>query len=584
MDLSPISSFGVFANGSLSGEQVMADQEVSRSKAGYTYSPVKYFPDEGLDFVAYAPYWTSSLRFPAGTDLPVEFDFSLPAAIDEDVILAGPLREIGSDSAPVVLLFRHPLTRITVSFSISNQSIPIPSGKGIRATSVTLSHCIREGTFNAEEDIWSDKGGLVSATRNCRVTVSAESAVEVCSFYSVPFIAPDGASLHIEWEAFNLDSGAATRRYSADVDLSGRDFSMSQNITASLGAAWYQDTIEFEDPEAEAVCIKAFDTDGDGALSYVEAADVTDLGGIFRGNGRITLFNEFRYFTGVTHMGGYHIGTFASMSSLREITLPASLNDTDGWPFCNCPSLEKISVDESNPTFYSVDGCLYNRRTATLVRVPESVPIESFDIPPGILTVGYGCFESNMTITSLQIGKDVRTIRGEALKIFNLRWISVAPGSTTFKALRAILYSINEAGDPVSLVLIAPKGGLFSLALPETVTSIGGFSVFSNEDFREIVLNEGLESIGMYAFNGVDLGDLVIPSTVTYIGECALRYISLDSLTVLAANPPEMGNNALPTDSDPPEMFYPIYVPAVSYQLYLQAPVWGIYSPLRPFL
>ena len=579
------STFGVFACDSRTGEEIMFDQRVARGKYGYTYSPVKYFPDGGLDFSAYAPYGDSSVSFSRQSGgVPSLFSFFLPEDLSEDVLLSSPLSGVVSSDAPVKLSFQHPLTRISISFGFHNGSLNIPSGKGARVTSVSLSHCKRTGTYDNEAGEWIRTGEFTQASQECSVLVAKGLVVDVCSFYSVPFTAPEGAALHIVWEAFNTDTMIATRRYTVDIDLSGRDFSISQNLTAKVRAFWLNDTIQFEDDEAEAACVAAFDTDGDGALSFLEAESVTDLGDAFRGNDRITLFNEFRYFTGLTHMEGYHAGSFAYMAALREITLPPNLTYTEEWPFCKCPSLEKISVDESNPDYYSVDGCLYRRSSATLVRVPESVPIDRFVIPDGIRAIGYGCFQSNTTINSLQIGKDVVTICSEALLISNLSRITVAPGSTTYYAPPSILYSINEAGDPVSLILIAPKGGIYSLTLPDTVTSIGGFAIIKNSEMREITLNEGLESIGMFAFNGVDLGDLVIPSTVKYIGKCALRYTTLSSLKVLAADPPEMGEDALPLDLDDRDSYFPIYVPASSYQRYRQAPVWGSYSRLYSFI
>lgn len=580
-DRVPVTSFGVFAIGSLTGDEVMSDQKVSWSDGAYRYSPLKYFPDGGLDFMAYAPYGTSSLGFSSGPGLPLDFTFSLPSPLDEDIVLAGPLRGIESDVSPVILPFRHPLTRIRVSFSINRSSLPVPEGKGLRITSVSLSHCIREGEFDAGKDAWTGKGGFVSAVQECRTLASAEGAVEACSFYSVPFTAPEGTTLHIEWEAFNIDSDAATRRYSTDVDLAGRDFSGSQCITASIDARWYADTIEFEDPEAEAACVAAFDADGDGALSYVEAESVTDLGDAFRDNDRISLFNEFRYFTGLTQIEGFFDGPFAYMDSLKEITLPPNLTDVGGWPFCHCPSLEKISVAEGNPRYYSVDGCLFNSRASAIIRVPESVPIENFEIPSGIRTIGYGCFEGNMTIEELTIGADVTSIANESLRIYNLRRITVAPGSSTFSSpLSSVLYSINSAGEPVSLVLIPSESMIFSLTLPSTIKSIGNFAVYGGDNLRGLTLNEGLESIGMYALNGVSLGDLVIPSTVTSIGKCALRYITLRSLTVLPEIPPVMGEYALPLESDDQVPLFPVYVSSLSYTSYLQAPVWGTYPLL----
>ena len=48
--------------------------------------------------------------------------------------------------------------------------------------------------------------------------------------------------------------------------------------------------IVFEDPNVEVICLAEWDTDGDGYLSYIEAAAVTNLGGAFRRKVDITSF------------------------------------------------------------------------------------------------------------------------------------------------------------------------------------------------------------------------------------------------------------------------------------------------------
>ena len=66
--------------------------------------------------------------------------------------------------------------------------------------------------------------------------------------------------------------------------------------------------IKFSDPEVKRRCIKAgWDLDGDGEISYFEAAKVKSIGRVFSENygsmehrTRIKYFGEFQFFTGVT--------------------------------------------------------------------------------------------------------------------------------------------------------------------------------------------------------------------------------------------------------------------------------------------
>ena len=59
------------------------------------------------------------------------------------------------------------------------------------------------------------------------------------------------------------------------------------------------DIIQFEDVNVKKLCVTVWDTDGDNELSQEEAAAVTTLGTLFKGNTEIQLFNELVFHGGV---------------------------------------------------------------------------------------------------------------------------------------------------------------------------------------------------------------------------------------------------------------------------------------------
>lgn len=81
--------------------------------------------------------------------------------------------------------------------------------------------------------------------------------------------------------------------------------------------------IIFEDAEVARICAESW---GDGkGLTLQQAAAVTDIGTVFRGNTTITSFNEFKYFTSVTTISGGSDslgGGLADCYNLEYITLP----------------------------------------------------------------------------------------------------------------------------------------------------------------------------------------------------------------------------------------------------------------------
>lgn len=91
--------------------------------------------------------------------------------------------------------------------------------------------------------------------------------------------------------------------------------------------------ITFADTNVKAICVANWDTDKDGELSEDEAAAVTDLGEVFRGNTEIMSFDELQCFTGLISIGDY---AFQSCSGLTSVTFPNSLTSIGGGAFCYC--------------------------------------------------------------------------------------------------------------------------------------------------------------------------------------------------------------------------------------------------------
>ncbi len=124
--------------------------------------------------------------------------------------------------------------------------------------------------------------------------------------------------------------------------------------------------ITFADELVKFICVSNWDTNGDGSLSYEEAAAVTDLGNDFQYSD-ITTFNELQYFTRITDL----IGTFQYCTHLTEITLPTSLTNIGDFAFCRCSSLTGITIPDSVTAIGQ--GVFYDCNNITTITIPAKV-------------------------------------------------------------------------------------------------------------------------------------------------------------------------------------------------------------------
>ena len=241
--------------------------------------------------------------------------------------------------------------------------------------------------------------------------------------------------------------------YAKPIDLGGY-FTRAENNPNGI--------IDFADAEVKRICVENWDTNGDGELSYGEAAAVKEIDLEFY-NSDIVSFDEFQYFKGLDRIGGEHkvkkaensyvvywkgfsscrklssiilplslekvdTGAFAQCYELKSIRFPANvttigtsalfyaglenlfipktITSINGSPFQGC-TLDKIIVEEGNQHFDTREDCnsLIETKSNTLI----VAGIKSF-VPSTIEKIEWGAC-SGMKIDSLVIPKSVKEIR-----------------------------------------------------------------------------------------------------------------------------------------------------------------------------
>ena len=453
---SPNDEITVFC-GEISGKFVSQNEESAdvATFIGSFDSPVSTSDVSSKGVVAFYPY-SEDLSCSEGT-----ITFSLPAS---QPALAGTF-----DEELYPLIARSNSTELSfynicggAKFTVSQEGIKTVTFKGNASEPLAgkLSVTFDENGMPTVEVLEGETEIVVTAPDDGTFEVDKEYYI-VTIPQSLPkgftIIYNDGLSINNE---FKTDKAITIRR---------SKFGVLKYLDEDLDMINLSDPIVFEDSAVEKKCVYYWDTDGDGSLSYAEAAAVKTIGTIFRHNTSITSFDEFQYFTGVTSIGSE---AFAYCSGLTSVTIPEGVTSIGSSAFYNCRGMTSVTIPSSvtsigSSAFYGCSG------------------LTSVTIPEGVTSIGDYAFYNCTSLTSVTIPDGVTSI-----------------GSSAF-------YNCTS---------------LTSVTIPEGVTSIGSYAFEGCRGLTSVTIPEGVTSIGSSAFyNCRGMTSVTIPSSVTSIGYNAVK-------------------------------------------------------------
>ena len=170
---------------------------------------------------------------------------------------------------------------------------------------------------------------------------------------------------------------------------------------------------------------------------------------------------------------------FAHCSSLTSIEIPQNVSTVDGSAFYGMLSARRISVSAANRHYASVDGVLFNASKTKLIAYPAAVTA-SYTVPEGLTEIGAYAFAFS-SMGSVSLG-GVQVI-----------------GESAFECSR-----------------------LGSVAIPDSVYSLGEGAFYGCDELSSASLGAGLTDVSKYAFaNCVSLTEITIPAAIKVIREAA---------------------------------------------------------------
>ena len=395
------------------------------------------------------------------------------------------------------------------------------------------------------------------------------------------------------------------------------------------------ENISFADPNVKAVCIEKWDTDGNGKLSYAEAAAVSSLGEVFRDNKNITSFEELQYFTGLTEIGAW---TFYNCTNLTSVILPNSITSigNDAFNSCHklisvpipysvknisyavfrdCFSMTDIYVDDSNTNYCSVDGVLFSHDKKVLVAYPDgkqgaySIPnsvieigncafssckgLTSVLIPNSVTIIGFDAFYECRALSSLTIPNSVTTIRYAAFTFCTGLTSITIPSSVTnmeyfvFDGCTGLTSMIVDSDNPkydsrenCNAIIETNTNSLVygckSTVIPNGVTSISWGAFRRNTSLTTINIPNSVNYVGHEVFQGCEgLTSVTIGNRMIDISNSAFEWCtSLTSVTIMQETPPSF--HPFPNESNAT-----LYVPYGCKAKYEAADYWKNFKKIE---
>ncbi len=235
---------------------------------------------------------------------------------------------------------------------------------------------------------------------------------------------------------------------------------------------------------------------------------------------------------------------FYKCTDLTSITIPKSVSKIENSAFQGCSALKKVIIDDIK-SWCSVDfENAYSNplQLAHHIFSDENTEVQELSIPNSVINIGARAFASCTGLTLINIPNTVTSIGNSAFQGCTGLTSVAIPSSVTSIGNGAFNYCENLASvhiaDLENWCKISFTGDAFDsnghflyingnkiedLVIPNSITSIGDCAFSYCYGFKSVTIPNSVTSIGNSAFKSTGLISVTIPNSVTSLGYYAFR-------------------------------------------------------------
>lgn len=236
---------------------------------------------------------------------------------------------------------------------------------------------------------------------------------------------------------------------------------------------------------------------------------------------------------GITSIGNY---AFSYCWGITEVILPATVKKIGDYAF----SYTEITYIEIPSGVSEIGKHAFEQTPLSEISIPSTVTtigedafmgaaLKNIAIPEGIEVIGENAFSHCNDLETANISGSVKEIGiGIFMGCEKLREITVDSDNAMYSSADGILFDKNR-----TLLICYPGGKSERSYTLGSGINIGAYAFFGNSNLEEVIIQEGIESIGESAFSTSWVKRIILPESIESIGRSAFSFCSsLESIVI----------------------------------------------------